>query len=153
MIAFRFRLQRVLSWYEKRSRIEEDRLRVILTDLSRIDSDKETVRHTRQQTERSIIESQFLDSADLSALAGFVEGTRRELVALEQKRAQLNIMSEQQKSVVSALRTKIRLLEKLRDRRISEYKVEEDRELEELAADAYRAASFRQGLEGDRSQP
>jgi hypothetical protein len=153
MTAFRFRLQRVLLWYEKRSKIEEDRLRVIVTDLSRIDSDKENVRQSRQETERGIIESASLDAADLSALAGFVEGTRRELVALAQKRSQLEAMLLEQRARVNVLRTKMRLLEKLRDRRVSEYRVEEERELEELAADAYRAASFRQGLESERSQP
>ena len=59
----------------------------------------------------------------------------------------------EQQSRVNVLKTKIRLLEKLRDRRVSEYRAEEQRQLEELAADAYRAASFRQGMDAERSHP
>jgi flagellar biosynthesis chaperone FliJ len=144
MTAFRFRLQRVLTIYEKRARIEEDRLRVIFSDISRVDSDQAQIRSTREDTERNIAESVAISAADIAALAGFIEGTRRDLAALDQKRIQCHGFLKDQQSKVNALRTKIRLLEKLKDRRLFEHDVEVQKELEELAADAFRSASFRE---------
>jgi hypothetical protein len=154
MSPFRFRLQRVLAWYERRCRIEEDRLRVILSDLTKNDGDKVRIRQEREATERSIAESANPQPAEFAALARYVQGTKRELVALGQKRLQLETMAREQQVRVSTMRTKVRLLETLRERRIGEYVAEEQKELEELAADAFRAAGFRQALTGaDRSQP
>jgi hypothetical protein len=146
MAAFRFRLQRVLAWYEKRSRIEEDRLRVIRDDINRVDSTKVAVSENRETTERGIAESAAISAGDIAALAGYISGTRRELIALDQQRRQYEGLLKEQQNKVNALRTKVRLLEKLRDRRVSEHEVEVQKELEELAADAYRSASFRAAL-------
>ena len=154
MSPFRFRLERVLSWYERRCRIEEDRLRVILSDVTKNDADKIRVGEQREATERGIVESTRPDPAEFAALARYVEGTKRELIALRQKRMQLDTMLGEQQGRVNTLRTKIRLLEKLRERRLGEHVAEEQKELEELAADAFRAASFRQGLTAaERSHP
>ncbi|HYA17287.1 MAG TPA: hypothetical protein VEF06_07470 [Bryobacteraceae bacterium] len=153
MPPFRFRLQRVLAWYERRCRIEEDRLRAILSDLSKNDADKVRLREEREATERSIVESASPDPAEFAALARYIEGTKRELIALDEKRLQLETMLREQQTRVNALRTRIRLLEKLRERRLAEHVAGEQKELEELAADAFRAATSRQALAGDRSQP
>jgi hypothetical protein len=44
--------------------------------------------------------------------------------------------------VVQSARRRVRLIEKIRERKLTEYTVEADRELEELAADAFRSARF-----------
>jgi len=147
MVSFRFRLERVLTWYRRSARIEEDRLRVILADYNQIDVDKKNVRDAREAAERTLAQSQVITAGDLAAISGFAEGSRRDLLALDQKRAELEGIRTEQQQKLNLLRTKIRLMEKLRERRLAEHQAEEVKELDELAADAYRSAMFRLGTE------
>jgi hypothetical protein len=142
-MAFQFRLHRVLSWYQKRCQLEEDRLRVILNDISRVETDIERLQQSRDGIERSIVESDSVAAADFAALAGYREGSRRDELAMEQNKTRLEGILVEQRSRVMALRTKIRLLEKLRERRVAEHVADEQRQLEELAGDVYRASAFR----------
>ena len=142
-MAFQFRLHRVLAWYEKRCQLEEDRLRVILNDISRVESEIETLQQSREAIGRNIVESQSVSAADFAALASYRDGSRRQELAMEQNKTRLEAILLEQRSRVMALRTKIRLLEKLRERRVAEHLADEQRQLEELAGDVYRAATFR----------
>ena len=142
-MAFQFRLHRVLTWYQKRCQQEEDRLRVILNDISRVETDIEALQQSREAIERSVVESKSLAAADFSALAGYREGSRRNELAMEENKRRLEGILTDQRSRVMVLRTKIRLLEKLSERRLAEHVADEQKQLEELAGDVYRAATFR----------
>jgi hypothetical protein len=147
MPAFQFRLARVLSWYQKECQLEEDRLRVIAIDIGRVESDAVKVRETRNSVDLGIAGLNSVTAAELAALHGYRAGSRREELALEQKRVVLESRLTEQRTRVKELQTRIRLLEKLRERRLVEHVAGEQHELEELAADAFRAASFRSGNE------
>jgi hypothetical protein len=147
MPAFQFRLARVLSWYQKRRQLEEDRLRVIAGDIGRVESEAIRIREARNAVDLGIAGSNSVTAAELCALHGYREGSRKEELALEQKRVVLESSLIQQRIRVKDLHTRIRLLEKLRERRRAEHVALEQRELEDLAADAFRAASFRSGNE------
>jgi flagellar biosynthesis chaperone FliJ len=144
MQAFKFRLARVLDWYGKRCRLEEDRLRVIFADISRTEAAIRNIRESRKAVERNLVEAKSVLVADLIALQGYKERSRREELAQEKIRGRLEIAVQEVRARVRELRTKIRLLEKLRERRLEEYTIAFDRELQELAEDAFRAASFRE---------
>jgi hypothetical protein len=143
MQAFKFRLARVLDWYEERCRLEEDRLRLTLADLGRVEAATRNIQESRKAVERSILEAVSVQVADLVALQGYRERSRREELAQQKTRERLQNFLIELRGRITALRTKIRLLEKLRERRLAEHTAAEERELEELAADAFRAASFR----------
>jgi hypothetical protein len=143
MPAFQFRLARVVSWYQKQRQLEEDRLRVIAGDIGRVESEAIRIRESRDAVDLGIVGSNSVTAAELVALHGYREGSRKEELALEQKRAVLESSLTKQRIRVKDLHTRIRLLEKLRERRYVEPVAVEQRELEDLAADAYRAASFR----------
>jgi hypothetical protein len=142
MAAFKFRLARVLGWYRKQGQLAEDRLRAAMAELTRTEEATQQLRESREKVERSIVEAESVEASDLAALHGYREGSRREELALEQTRAGIKKCIVDHRSRVTALRTRIRLLEKLRDRRLGEHILAEERELEELAADAFRSASF-----------
>jgi flagellar export protein FliJ len=147
MEPFRFRLARVLDWYGKRGRLEEDRLRLILANIVRVDDSIRRIRESRKEAERNLLQLSSLQAADLMALDGFRERSHREETAQQQARVRLEKSVEEQRARIKDLRTRIRLLEKLRERRLADHTVLVDRELEELAGDAFRAASFRSGRE------
>ena len=139
MPAFKFRLARVLGWYRKQGQLAEERLRAVVADLARADESITHLRQSREKVERGIVESESIEASDLAALHGYREGSKREELALEQTRAGIKKCIVERRARVTALRTRIRLLEKLCDRRLGEHIIAEERELEELAADAFRS--------------
>jgi hypothetical protein len=144
MAPFRFRLARVLSWYGKQCDLEESRLHVraaaVLETAGQI---------ARLQAARAALENEMIRSAaprppDLTALELYRDRSKRDEVLLQKEFLQRQRALAEQRAVLEAARRRFRLLEKLRERRLSEHVYEADKELEELAADAFRAASFRQ---------
>jgi hypothetical protein len=83
-----------------------------------------------------------VQATDLAALQGYREWSRREELALHGTLATIKARVEEHRKHLKVLRTRIRLLEKLGERRLAEHIITEERELEELAADAFRATSF-----------
>jgi hypothetical protein len=142
MAGFKFRLARVLVWYRKQGQLAEDRLRAAIAELTRTEEAIAHLRESREKVERGIIEAVSVDASELAALHSYREGTRRQELAMEQSKSGINKRIIEHRTRVTALRTRIRLLEKLADRRLGEHVVAEERELEELAADAFRSASF-----------
>jgi flagellar export protein FliJ len=137
MQRFQFRLERVLEWYRKRLRLEEGRLAACL-DLVR-DAERKIA---RLQAERSAIETSLLERATIPAadflnLSRYRLRARREEVELTEERQRLLCAADQQRAKVQRAQQRVKLFEKLRERRVAEYTAEESRELESLAADAY----------------
>jgi hypothetical protein len=134
---FRFRLAKVSEWYTRLYQEEERRFTAFLAAL--VEARKAIAAH---QAERLAIERDMQSRATIPA---------RELVALNlyrlgarKREAELNVVRQRCESEVEAQRVKlraaerrVRLLEKLRDRRLAEHTYAETRELEELASDAY----------------
>ncbi|HWE52214.1 MAG TPA: hypothetical protein VG273_20635 [Bryobacteraceae bacterium] len=142
MAAFRFRLARVLGWYRKQCQLAEDRLRAASAELTRVEESIQRLCESRIAVDRGIVDAEYVEASDLAALHGYREGSRREESALQQNRAGIKKSILERRAEVTSLRTRIRLLEKLSERREGEHIAAADRELEELAADAFRSASF-----------
>lgn len=142
MPAFKFRLARVLGWYRKQGQLEEDRLRATLAELTRTEAGIVHLRESRTTVERGVVDAEFVQAPDLAALDRYRERSRRDELALEETCARIKKRIVEHHTRLRAMRTRIRLLEKLGERRLTEHVIAEDRELEELAADAFRAASF-----------
>lgn len=142
MPAFKFRLARVLGWYRKQGQLEEDRLRVTLAELARTEAGIVELRESRTIVERGVVDAEFVRAEDLAALDRYRGRSRRNELALEEARARVKNRIAEHHTRLRAMRTRIRLLEKLGERRLAEHVIAADRELEELAADAFRAASF-----------
>jgi chromosome segregation ATPase len=148
MAAFKFRLARVLGWYRKQGQLEEDRLRITLGEFSRAEAAIAELQQSRRTVERNIVDAAFVSATDLAALEAYRASSRREELALQNTRTKISKRIEEHRSRLKALRTRIRLLEKLGERRLAEHTTAEERELEELAADAFRAASFHLSNDG-----
>ncbi len=142
MPAFKFRLARVLGWFRKQGQLEEDRLRVTLAELTRTEAGIVNLRESRTSVERGVVDAESLRAEDLAALDRYRDRSRRDELALEETRARVKNRIAEHHTRLRALRTRVRLLEKLGERRLAEHVIAADRELEELAADAFRAASF-----------
>jgi flagellar export protein FliJ len=136
---FHFALAKVLDFRRRQLELEEAKFdalhaerRVLASESSRLEGE---ALHTRQ----SLMVTGFAESQDLVAadlyLRHLSAETRRHAsrVAEWQTRA-----SKQQQAVVEA-RRRVRLIEKLEERRLREWKAAVDREQENLASELYLA--------------
>lgn len=148
MTPFRFRLARVLDWYRKQCDLEQSRLLVCAAAVHEVSVEIARVEDLRAQLERELVQSASATASDLMAMEFYRERAKRDEKRLREELEKRQRALKAQRAVLEAARLRFRLLEKLRERRLSEYSVAADQELEELAADAFRAASFRHSQTG-----
>jgi hypothetical protein len=142
MPPFRFRLAKALEWYGEQCRLEEDRLREKIAALNHSRAELAQASEARIHVERDLMQTAVLPAAELLALSRY----RRRAIQDEQQLVEDRIRCERERDAqlvaVQAARRRVRLIEKIRERKLTEYTVEADRELEELAADAFRSVHF-----------
>jgi flagellar biosynthesis chaperone FliJ len=129
----------VLEWYRQQCEIEEARLanyiaavHAVLESIARLEAEREAIN-------RELIGRSSIAARELVALGLYRLSATQRAAQLEQERAQLQSAVEQQRTKVQAARRRLRLVEKLRERRLAEHTYAEDRELESLAAESFLA--------------
>jgi hypothetical protein len=145
MASFHFRLARVLDWYGRKCRLEENRLHMLAEGAARAAADVE--RHTAGLLAHrmELIRSPNLRAFELAAMESFARQARREEAQLRQTCQTCMQMLEKQREVVRAAQQRFRLVEKLCERRREEHRLQDERELEELASESY-LAGFARGI-------
>jgi flagellar export protein FliJ len=143
MPRFHFRLNRVLDWYRERCKMEENRMR--LASAAVVEARDQTVRigDARRAVESELLGSPALSAPDLIALESYRVRARREELRWRDELARREGALEQQLHALLAARRRVRLLEKLKERRLAEHALTVDRELEELSAESFRATAAR----------
>lgn len=142
MPPFRFRLAKALEWYGEQCRFEEDRLREKIAALGQSQAELARASEARLTVESELLRTAVLPAAELLALSRYRRRPLQDERLLAAERIRCERERDAQLAVVQAARRRVRLIEKIRERKFTEYTVEADRELEELAADAFRAAHF-----------
>jgi hypothetical protein len=136
---FHFPLQTVLEWRQTQLDVEEARLRQRLAALAAVDREQSELASFASRTESDVRSWNPVAGSDLSALAGYREHVRAEALRLAGRRAaRVREVASQQSAVMEA-RRRCRLLERLKDRRMAEWKAACDREMDEIAAESYLA--------------
>jgi flagellar biosynthesis chaperone FliJ len=137
MKTFRFRLEKVLEWYTRQYELEERRLTILLAALADARTAIASLAAERLSIESDMVSRKAIPACDFVALGLYRLGARK-------REVELNVVRERCEGEVAAQRLKlreaerrVRLLEKLRQRRVAEYVYAESRELEELASDAF----------------
>jgi glucose-6-phosphate dehydrogenase assembly protein OpcA len=143
MSKFHFRLEKVLDWYRKQCQIEEQRLRMCSDRV--LQTQAEIERHQQEVLARQmeLIECPMPDTAELAALGPFRRGARGQEKLLRQKLRTYEQELVRQRGVAQLARRRQRLVENLRERRLSEHQYEADREMEELASETHLAGLVR----------
>lgn len=139
MKPFRFSLQRVLEWREVQLRTEEEKLSSLQQQLSALLIRDKELQASLLKSELDLRGRPVIGATELAALTGFrrrIDTQRRNLreACIKLERA----IDEQRKQLLKARRDH-RILEKLRDKRRAEWIYLQDRELENVAADAFLA--------------
>jgi len=137
MQRFQFRLDRVLDWRRKQSGIEENRLAACMALVLDTDRKLEALRAERAAIDRELLDRHAIPAADFLNLGRYrLRAGKEEGELGEERRQRVQSVAEQRVRVQHA-QQRVRLLEKMRDRRLAEYNSGAARELEEAAAEAF----------------
>lgn len=139
MIPFRFRLQRVLDFRNVQLQLAESEYQRATAKVRSIQAQQAALAYRKSETRKSVVRLPEISGQDIASLSGWLqwtEGRRTLLTGMEQ--AAMQEVAKRRIVLMEAQR-KVQLLEKLRDRRKGEWQTAFDRELEEQAADAFRA--------------
>jgi len=139
MTAFRFPLQKALEWRRTQLELAEARLKQQAAALGALD-------RMRAETEASGIRAEIevrkwgaVAGRDLEALGRFRAWVKTEEARIAGLRATAAKEHASRQEVMLEARRRVRLLERLRERRLLEWEHARDRELDELAAESFLA--------------
>ena len=136
---FRFSLERVLSWRRTELQAEEARLAALFAERSRLDTARAEIRAARDGAGNRLLQAEAVDGIELESLEGYRRRMEKELIAMDRRRAQsAEAILKQRATVVDAHR-RVRLLEKLKDRHLGEWRLDWQRENENLASESFLA--------------
>jgi hypothetical protein len=142
-MAFQFRLSKVLEWYDRQYQAEAIRLRQSADRAAT--AHLELARHRERQlaSETQILHLESLNGSDLRAR----ELNRKQAKLQESRLLQNCVRAEEnlvaQRAATQTAQRRVRLVEKLRDRKRDEFHSQVERRLEEEAAESYLAGFAR----------
>jgi flagellar export protein FliJ len=139
MKAFEFRLERILEFRKEQAELERGRLQQILLQIQLLETEAEALAVRSSEERDRVIAGEGLTGHDLASLSNYKRHVQRRSTELSRAQQVLAAQSQRQRVNVMESERKVRLLEKLKDRRLTSWKSACDRELEELAADSYLA--------------
>jgi flagellar biosynthesis chaperone FliJ len=139
MIPFRFRLQKVLDWRQMQLDIEEAKFKRQAAALADLDRARAELEAAGVKAEVQVRDWSPLAGRDLAALGSFrlyVKMKERDIAA---RRAECQQKLDAQQRVMLEARRRCRLLERLKERRFSEWDLAQNREIEQLATESFLA--------------
>jgi hypothetical protein len=139
MRSFHFRLESVLGWRRTELAAEEARLGPLVMERNRLEAARIEVAAARDGTRRELLAATHLEGRDLAAHSAFRARLAKEQEALAQQSAECRDRMAKQLSRIIEAQRKVRLLEKLRERRSQEWHALWDREVENFASESYLA--------------
>jgi flagellar protein FliJ len=142
---FRFRLERVLDWRRTELELEQARVQQQLRELMELDSERANIEAAGIRAEIEVRAWRPLAGSDLTALAAFRQHVIGKEKQIEARREEARRRLESRKTAMIEARRRSELLERLKQRRLAEWRAASDRELEQLAAESYVARLSRAG--------
>jgi hypothetical protein len=139
MEPFRFRLEKVLSWQRTVTDLEEARTKQWLAALAQTRNARAQLVLSREEAGRAVVAAAALEPQDLVALAEFRWGVAARDLELQKREQDCEQkLAEQRRRWIEA-RRRCLLLEKLKERRLAEYRAQLDHELETVAMESFAA--------------
>jgi hypothetical protein len=144
MKTFEFPLRQVLAWRRTQLETEENRLRQLVVKVEELVQAAEKLNLVKSHAELTVREGKAIDAADLWAWSAYRKRLLAESRALAEQKRECEQQVAAQKERTREAERRCRLLEKLEERRREAWRVEADREIENLAAESFLALWNRQ---------
>jgi hypothetical protein len=139
MNAFRFPLQKALDWRRTQLEIEEVRYKQQSAELAALDRQQAETEASGIRVETEVRAWPSIAGSDLAALDRFRLRIKKEEARIaDQRLAAARKATEQQEKMLEA-RRRARLLERLREKRLTEWQSAQAKELDALAGESYLA--------------
>jgi len=139
MNAFRFPLQKALDLRRTQLELEEARYKQYTAELAALDRLRAEVEASGIRVEVEVRTWDRIGGSDLAALHRYRLRVKNEEARIaEQRIAAARNVTDQQEKMMEA-RRRCRLLERLKDRRLTEWRSAHEKELETVAAESYLA--------------
>uniref|UniRef100_Q02C60 Flagellar FliJ protein n=1 Tax=Solibacter usitatus (strain Ellin6076) TaxID=234267 RepID=Q02C60_SOLUE len=137
MKTFHFPLEKALEWRRIELELEEARYKQQSAELTALDRRRAEIEASGIRAEIQVREWTPVAAGDLSALGSFRVRVKNDEAELAGRRAECQRkLADQQKQMLEA-RRRCRLLERLKGRRLADWKHTRDSELEQIAAESY----------------
>ena len=144
MRAFEFPLRQALAWRRTQLETEENKLRQLAAKVEELALAVVRLDLVKGRAERTVREATAVDAADLWAWGAYRRRLLAELKALTGRKRECEQQMAAQRERVREAERQCRLLEKLEERRRAAWRIEADREMENLAAESFLALWNRQ---------
>ena len=139
MTNFRFSLQRVLEWRRTQLELEELEYRRQMAAVADLDHCQAEVQESGRTAERLVRAWNPLAGGELEALGDFRLHVKRRERELAASREEHHKRMERQHTQLLEARRRLRLLERLKERRWEEWRSAGEKELQDLAGESYLA--------------
>ena len=139
MKQFEFRLQRVLELRSQQADIERTRLQSLANGRARLARDRGSLLQQQGRAATDLRNAQSVFGSDLGAVAAYDRYVQKRRLILDKQLAQIEQQITVQSAALREAERKVKLLEKLKERKLVEWTTERDKELEALAAESYLA--------------
>jgi|YNPBryunderm2012_1023409.scaffolds.fasta_scaffold01808_3 flagellar FliJ protein len=139
MKRFVFGLESVLRWRRSLFEQQQSRLRALVAERDAIRLRLRELEEWRRRAERAVVDAPAVTGGELAALESYRRRLHAERARKQQELADCEARIEAQRQRVVEARRRVRLLERLKERRYAEWEAEALRELETLAAESYLA--------------
>ena len=150
MTRFHFPLEKILQWRRTQLEMEEAKYRQSLEAVAAIDRAHAEVEAAAVKAEVEVRRRDAVAGCDLHALGDYRLHVRSRQGALAARRVESSRAAAAQQAAMLEARRRCRLLERLRERRLAEWKAAQDRELDALASESY-LAQWRPPATGGRA--
>jgi hypothetical protein len=139
MTGFHFRLDKVLEWRRKQLELEENNFRRQQAIVADLDRKRDQLKASETAAETQVRAWNPVDGGELDALGSFRFYVKAQEMEMAVPRAEAQRRLAAQQAVMLEARRRLRLLERLKERRLAEWKEANNKELEELASESYLA--------------
>jgi hypothetical protein len=144
MKRFNFPLETVRRWRLERAHIEEVRLRQILAEKQRFAATKEQIQIEMAQSARQVLGQPAMRALELESLDSFCLHVRAQVRKIEKQERECESRIVEQRNKVLEARRQFELLERLRQKALTEWRAAGNKQQEDLAAELFLAKSIRE---------
>jgi flagellar export protein FliJ len=139
MKAFRFPFERIREWRGQQLEIEEARLQRLFAERNALRARRAELDRQRLAEEQALRAPAVAQAEELAALDAFARYVIAEKKRLGEAEAECERRIEAQQAAVLEARRRVELLDRLKEKQLSEWRREFDREQENLAGELFLA--------------
>ena len=139
MKRFEFSLARVLEFRRRQLELEESKIEALNAERAALDGESARLAAEEERTRGALMVTGSVEAGELVAADLYLRHLAEERKRQREKLADWSTRLRKQQDAVLEARRRLRLLEKLEEKKFREWQTEVDRELENLASELFLA--------------